>query len=104
MTVLDAHAFRGEAIELRDVFNPTAVRHGRGQADMQLHQEVRTHRDVECLGEMRGLQPRRDAADARDIDLHHAAGTALQVFAEVLEAVERLADGHGQGRGRDRRT
>src|SRR4051812_15827072 len=76
---LDAHALDSQAIELRDVLDPAAVRHRRHQADVQLHQEVRADRDVECLCEMRGLEPGSDSADPGDVDLHDAAGVALQV-------------------------
>ena len=96
----DLHPLRGQAVELRDVFDPAPVRHGRRQRDMQLHQEMRADRHVEGFGEVRGLQPRRDAADARHVDLDDARRVALQVFAEMREAVDRLADRDRQrGRG-----
>ncbi len=92
---------RGDRVELRDVLDPGAVGHGGGERNVQLHQEVRAHRHVERLGQVRDLEPRRDAADPRAVDLHDRAGPALQVFAEVRRVVQRLADGdrHGRARG-----
>ena len=48
--------------------------------------------DVERLGEVRDLEPRRDAADARAVDLDDRAGAALEVLAEMRRVIERLAD------------
>lgn len=48
---------------------------------MKLHQEMRRHFDVERFGEMRGLEPRGYAADARDIDLDDATGAGCQILA-----------------------
>src|SRR5262245_65631710 len=62
-------AFR-DVIELRDELDPARIRHAGAQTYMQFHQEMRTDRNVERLGEMRHLEPRRDAADARNIGLH----------------------------------
>ena len=74
MAVLDHPCrLRGDVVELRDVFDILAIRHGADQADMQFHQEMRADRHVEGLGRMRDLQPGRDAADAADIDLHDAS-------------------------------
>src|SRR5690606_34631096 len=42
------------------------------------------------------LQPRGDTADAADVDLHHGAGMALEIFAEVQVRIETLADGDGE--------
>ena len=64
--------------------------------DVQLHQEMRADRDVEGLGQMRDLEPGRDAADAADIDLDDRAGVALQILAEMQDRVEALADGDRQ--------
>ena len=60
---------------------------------MQLHEEVRADVDVEGFGEMRHLQPRRDAADPGDVDLDDAGRAAVEVFAELRDGVHRLADG-----------
>ena len=60
---------------------------------MDLHQEVRAYRHVEGFGHMRDLQPRRDAADAGDIDLHDRAGARFEIVLELGQAVHRLADG-----------
>ena len=59
------HARRGDVVQLGNVLHPRAVGHGRRQRHVQLHQEVRADRRVERLGEVRDLEPRRDAADAR---------------------------------------
>src|SRR5690606_9250960 len=98
--VVNAHAHGGERVELRDVFHPAAVRHRGGERDVQLHEEMRAYRDVERLGEVGHLQPGRDAADARDVDLDDTAGLALQVLAEMRHAVDRFADGNRQARRR----
>ena len=74
---------RRDRVELRDVLDPRAVRDRRRERHVQLHQEMRADGDVERLGEMRDLEPRRDAADARAVDLHDRARVALEVFAEV---------------------
>src|SRR5919201_2553161 len=69
---------------------------------MELDQKVRTDGNVERLGEMRDLEPRRDAADPRAIDLHDRAGAALEVLAKMRRMVERLADGdRHRGRARE---
>src|SRR4051794_38630124 len=44
MAVLDRHVLAGDLVELRDIFHIFAVRHGAGEADMQLHQEMRADR------------------------------------------------------------
>src|ERR1700682_6075971 len=51
--------------ELGYVLEVDRVGHCSRKTDMKLHQEVRRHLDVECLREVRDLQPRRDAAEAR---------------------------------------
>ena len=83
---------RRQLVELRNVLDIFAVRHGAGEADMQLHQEMRADRHVEGLRRMRDLEPGRDAADARDIDLHDRAGALGHIFAEMADRIERLAD------------
>ena len=62
---------------------------------------MRADGDVESFGKMRDLEPRRDAADARAVDLHDRAGAALEIFAEMRRVVERFADGdrHRRDRG-----
>jgi len=65
---------------------------------MQLHQKMRADRDVEGFRQMRRLQPGRDPADARDVDLDDRAGAPLQIIAEMREAVEALADRDGDRR------
>src|SRR5580698_1411067 len=59
---------------------------------MELHQEMRANPDVECLGQMRGLQPRRYAADPRNVDLHDRARAPLKIVAELRGAIEAFAD------------
>src|SRR5262245_23303148 len=73
-TVLDAHPGVGEIVELRNIFDILAVRHGAGQADMEFHEEVRTDRHVEGFGRVRNLEPWRDAADAAHIHLDDRTG------------------------------
>src|SRR5215831_6787515 len=90
--ILDTDGRGGDEIELRDVFEPTAVGHGAAEAEMDLHQEVRTHRHIEGLGHMRDLEPGRDAADAADIDLHDGAGTSLKIVLKLRERVHGFAD------------
>src|SRR5262245_33280447 len=70
--VVDPHPLEDEVVKLRDILDPAAVWDGRGQRDVQLHEEVRADGDVEGFGEVRRLQPRRDAADAGDVDLDDA--------------------------------
>ena len=95
----DGEPRRRDVVELRNVLDPARIGHRRGQRDVQLHQEVRADGDVECLGEVRHLEPRRDAADPRRVDLDDRAGAPLEVFAEVRRRIQRLADGD-----RDRRV
>src|SRR6266404_9580017 len=57
---------------------------------------MRTDRNVEVFREVGHLEPRRDAADPRDIRLHDRARVALQIFAEVAWMIDRLADGDRQ--------
>ena len=61
---------------------------------------MRRHLHVERLGGVRGLQPRRDAADPGDVDLDDPGRARRQVLREAGRAVERLADRDGDGRGR----
>ena len=79
VAVLDAHARLRDQVQLRDVFQPAAVGHRAAQRHVDLHQEVRADRHVVGLGHVRHLQPRRDAADAAHVHLHHRAGVALQI-------------------------
>src|ERR1700677_2253562 len=90
--VLDAHAVRREIVQLRNIFDVTSIRHGAGEADMQLHQEMRAHRHVERFRRMRDLQPRRDPADPRDVGLHDRTAPSSHIFAEMAYRVDRLAD------------
>lgn len=48
------------------------------------------HRRIESLGEVRDLEPGRDAADAPDVRLDDRAGAALEILAEMRRVVERL--------------
>ena len=48
--------------------------------------------DVERLRKMRHLEPGRDAADPRAIDLDDRAGAALEILAEMRGVIERFAD------------
>src|SRR5580693_8467427 len=68
-SVFDLHAGVRDQVELRNEFEPAAVRDGTAKRQMQFHQEMRTDWYVEGLGHMRDLQPRGNAADAADIDL-----------------------------------
>ena len=63
LALLDTQARRRDFIQLRDVFDPSSVGRGAGKGDMQFHEEMRRDRNVEAFGQMRGLQPGRDAAD-----------------------------------------
>ena len=92
VAVAHRHARRRDRVELRDVLDPRAVRHRGRQRHVQLHQEMRADGDVESLGEMRDLEPRRDAADARAVDLDDRARAALEILAEMRRVVERFAD------------
>jgi hypothetical protein len=60
---------------------------------MQLHQEMRAHSEVEGLGQVGDFQPRRDAADACDVDLQDGCGALLHVGRELARRVERLTHG-----------
>ncbi len=53
--------------------------------DMQFHQEMRADGNVERFGEVRDLEPRRDAADARDVDLHDRARAGLKILLELRQ-------------------
>ena len=64
---------------------------------MQLHQEVRAHRHVKRLGQVRSFDPGRDAADACHIGLHDGASALLQIFTELHRVVHRLTDCHRNG-------
>ena len=75
---LDPNGRRRHHVKLRDVFQPATIWHRAAQTEMDLHQEVRAYRHVEGFGHMRDLQPRRDAADAADIDLHDRAGARFR--------------------------
>ena len=89
---VDRHPAGGHAVELRDVFHPRRSRRGAAERHVQLHQEVRAHREIEGLGQVRHLEPRRDATDARHVDLHDRARPLLHVGHELRRLVERLAD------------
>src|SRR6185295_16493094 len=78
MTVVDREAQMGEVVELRDVLDPCGVRDCGGERDVQLHQEVWAHRNIERLGQMGNLEPRRNSADSRAIHLYDAARIALE--------------------------
>src|SRR5882757_3503237 len=52
MAVLDAHLLTRQFVELGNIFDIFAVLDGAGQADMQLHQEMRADRHVESLRRM----------------------------------------------------
>src|SRR5881396_3621286 len=80
VTVFNRHPRRRDRIELRNVFDPRAVRHCGGERHVQFHQEMWTHGHVEGFGQMRDLEPRRDAADARAIDLDDRAGVAFKIL------------------------
>ena len=62
-----------------------AVGDGRGQADVQFHEEVRAHLEVGGLGRVGDLQPRRDATDPGGVDLDDAGRTTGQVLAELSD-------------------
>src|SRR5690606_14402371 len=64
---------------------------------------MRRNIHVECLGEMRRLEPRCDPADARAIDLNDGTGALLHEIAEMTHAVYRFPDSNGD-RGRGRKT
>src|SRR5271166_7078645 len=64
---------------------------------------MRAHPDVERLGQMRGLQPRRYAADARDVDLHDRARGPLEIVAELRRAIKAFSDCYRNG-GRSRKA
>src|SRR3954466_12468152 len=96
--LLDAHACPGERVELRDVFDPARVGHRATQRDMEFHQEVWANRYVEGLCKVGDLQPRRDAADAGNVDLYDRTCACLQVLTKVKRAVHALADGDGDRR------
>src|SRR5690606_12142418 len=51
--------------------------------------------DVEGLGHVRDLEPRRDAADAAGIDLDDRTGVTLEILAEMQVRIKALADGDG---------
>ena len=59
---------------------------------MQLHEKMRADRHVEGFRGMRDLEPRRDSADARDVDLHDRARAPRHIFAEVPDRVHQFAD------------
>jgi len=46
---------------------------------------MRTDRNVEGFGQMRRFQPRRDTADAYNIDLNDACRAGLQVILELAD-------------------
>jgi hypothetical protein len=69
MARVDSHSIGGDVVELGNIFEPPRVGNGAAQRDMQLHQEVWADADVEGLGQMRGLQPRRDAADGAQMPI-----------------------------------
>src|SRR5262249_12721007 len=79
-------------VELRNVFDPAAVGHGAAQRHMQLHQEVRAHWKIERFDHVRYLEPWRDPADARNVDLHDRASAGAHVILELARAIERFAD------------
>ena len=53
---------------------------------------MRRDGEVAGLGQVRDLEPGRDAADARDVDLHDVAGLRAHIVGELADRVERLAD------------
>src|ERR1700674_4304049 len=91
-SIADRKLGAGDGVELRNVLDPAAVWHRAAKSDVQLHQEIRADRNVERFGHVRNLEPRRDASDARHIDLHDGAGVCLEIILELRDAVERLAD------------
>ena len=104
MAVLDRQAAVRDGVELRDVLDPGGAGHRGAQRHMQLHQEVRADLQVEGLGQVRHLEPGRDAADPRDVDLQDRRRALLHVGGELTRRVERFADrdrhraGGGQAR------
>jgi hypothetical protein len=81
----------GDRPQLGDALEVSAVRHRAAQADVQLHEEVRAHHDVVRFGQVRDLQPRRDATDPGHVDLDDAGGAAPEVLGELADRVHRLA-------------
>ena len=63
--------------QLRNVFDPAAIRDRAGERYVQFHEEMRCHRRVKAFGEVRHLEPGGDAANSGDIDLDNRAAAAL---------------------------
>src|SRR5271169_1155947 len=91
MALVNLHPIGGNVVELRNIFEPARVGNGAAERDMQLHEEMRADADVERLSQMRGLQPRGYAADARDVDLNDRTSPPLQIVAELRRTIEAFA-------------
>src|SRR2546423_10541240 len=91
-SIADRKLSAGDGVELRNVLDPAAVGHRAAKSDVQLHQEVRTDRNVERFGHVSALTPRRNAYDARHYELHDRASVCLEIILELRNTVERFAD------------